>query len=146
MTTSTWMLRYGAALATLNLLWELLQLPLYTLWTVGNTRDISLAVLHCTVGDLLIAGGSLLAALALVRPTGWPPQRSATTALLALAFGVGYTVYSEWYNTTVAHTWSYSAAMPQIASIGLAPVVQWLMVPATAFWWAYRPTPHLHAP
>ncbi len=48
-----------------NLVWEFLQLPLYTLWTTGTRREQVFAVLHCTIGDAMIAGFSLLAALAL---------------------------------------------------------------------------------
>ena len=139
-TTSAWTLRYGGAIAVLNLLWELLQLPLYTLWYEGDARQIVLAVLHCTAGDLLIAGLSLLAALALVRPNGWPRQHSVATSLLTLVLGLGYTVHSEWYNTTVTHLWAYSSHMPQIAGIGLSPIAQWLIIPCAAFWWAHRPS------
>ncbi len=142
MTRSAWTLRYAVSMATLNLLWELLQLPLYTLWSDGSARQIALAVLHCTAGDLLIAGLSLLTALALVRPSGWPQQRSIATGMLTLVFGLGYTVRSEWYNTTVTHQWAYSSHMPQIAGIGMSPIAQWLIIPCVAFWWAHRPAHH----
>jgi len=145
MTRSTWVLRYAVAMATLNLLWELLQLPLYTLWAVGGTREIVFDVLHCTVGDLLIAGLSLLAALALVQPSGWPQQHSIATVLLTLVLGVGYTVHSEWYNTAVTHLWAYSNLMPRIAGIGLSPIAQWLVIPCVAFWWAHRIAPRRQA-
>ena len=139
MTKSAWALRYAASMAVLNLLWELLQLPLYTVWANGSAHEILFAVLHCTAGDLLIAGLSLLAALALVQPHGWPQQRSSATGLLTLALGVGYTVHSEWYNTTVTHLWAYSSHMPQISGIGLSPIAQWIIIPCAAFWWAHRP-------
>ena len=144
MTRSAWTLRYAASMATLNLLWELLQLPLYTLWANGSAHEILFAVLHCTAGDLLIAGLSLLAALVLVRPSGWPQQRSIATVLLTLVFGLGYTVHSEWYNTTVTHAWAYSSRMPMIAGIGLSPIAQWLIIPFVAFWWAHRHTQRGH--
>ena len=38
-----------------NLIWETLQLPLYTIWTAGTPSERAFAVLHCTLGDLLIA-------------------------------------------------------------------------------------------
>ena len=139
MTRSAWTLRYAASMATLNVLWELLQLPLYTVWAVGSAHQIALAVLHCTAGDLMIAGLSLLAALVLVQPSGWPQQRSTATWLLTLVLGLGDTVHSEWYNTTVTHVWAYSSRMPLIAGIGLSPIGQWLIIPCVAFWWAHRP-------
>ena len=90
-------------------------------------------------GDLLIAALSLLAALALVQPSGWPQHRSIATWLLTLVLGLGYTIHSEWYNTTVTHLWAYSSRMPLIAGIGLSPIAQWIAVPCAAFWWAHRP-------
>ena len=45
-----------------NLVWESLQLPLYTLWATGTRREQAFALLHCTIGDAMIAGLSLLAA------------------------------------------------------------------------------------
>lgn len=46
--------RYLPVLAVLNLLWEIAQLPLYTLWTEAISIYIAYAVLHCTIGDVLI--------------------------------------------------------------------------------------------
>ena len=115
-------------------------MPLYTLWSDGSTGQIAFAVLHCSAGDLLIAALSLLGALVLVRPSHWPQQRSVAVWLLTLVFGLGYTIHSEWYNTTVTYLWTYSSSMPQIAGIGLSPIAQWLVIPCVAFWWAHRAT------
>ena len=40
--------------ATGNLVWEALQVPLYTIWWTGTRREIFVAVTHCTGGDALI--------------------------------------------------------------------------------------------
>ncbi len=124
MNRSEWIWRYGASTALLNLCWELLQLPLYSLWVDGSAGEIAYAVLHCTVGDLLIASICLGSAVLLVRPGKWPKAPSVATTLLTVAFGVGYTIHSEWYNTTVAHAWAYSDWMPQVSGIGLSPLAQ----------------------
>jgi hypothetical protein len=39
----------------LDLLWEAAHLPLYAIWTDGTIREKAFAVLHCTMGDVLIA-------------------------------------------------------------------------------------------
>ena len=39
---------YMVASAILHLVWELLQLPLYTIWRTGTAREIAFSVLHCT--------------------------------------------------------------------------------------------------
>jgi hypothetical protein len=48
--------------AGLNLLWEVLQLPLFTVWTTGTMAERGLAVVHRTGGGLLIALVSLFIA------------------------------------------------------------------------------------
>ena len=49
--------RYLAVIAVIHLVWEGVQLPLYTLWTEGTRAAQVFAVLHCTAGDVLIAAG-----------------------------------------------------------------------------------------
>lgn len=57
--------RYLAAMLALNLVWEVAQLPLYTLWVEGTPGEIAFAVLHCTGGDALIAAAALAVAILL---------------------------------------------------------------------------------
>ncbi|HEY9567843.1 MAG TPA: hypothetical protein VIR38_07125 [Thalassobaculum sp.] len=132
--------RYLAVIAVGNLAWEFAQLPLYTIWHGGTPREIAFAALHCTGGDVLIAGAALLGAL-LVAGTGeWPHDRFATVAVLAMLGGLGYTVFSEWLNTEIRASWAYTETMPRLPLIGtgLAPLAQWIVVPLVAFWWARR--------
>ena len=123
----------GASLAA-NLAWEILQLPLFTLWTTGTVRQQVFAVFHCTIGDVMIAGLSLLAALSLVARPTWPSSNVARVYGVSLAVGLGYTIYSEWLNTSVRGSWAYSGLMPTLPFIGtgLSPLMQWLIVPTLA--------------
>ena len=129
--------RFLAALTGLNLVWEIGQLPFYTLWSNGNWREIGIAVAHCTVGDVLIAVASATALLALSR-WRWPlPGRQSAIFLgCFVALGVTYTIFSEWLNTTVRSSWSYSDLMPIVPPLGtgVAPLLQWIVVPMLAFW------------
>ena len=52
--------------------------------------------------------------------------------MLAVAFGIAYTIYSEWLNTTVRQSWAHSPLMPVLPLIGtgLSPILQWLVVPS----------------
>lgn len=122
--------RYLGASAILHLVWEVLQLPLYTIWSEPLAKQ-AFAVLHCTIGDLMIAGLALLTALALVGRSEWPQSGVRPVWLLLLMFGIGYTVYSEWLNVNVRRSWAYSARMPTLPLIGtgLGPFLQWLFVP-----------------
>lgn len=127
-------LRYLAVMAAGNLIWEIAHVPLYTIWLTGTAGEIAYAVLHCTLGDMLIAATTLGLALALCG-RGWPDRNwgpvAATTILLALA----YTVFSEWLNISVRGAWAYRDIMPTLPpySTGLTPLLQWIVVPLIAF-------------
>jgi len=82
---------YLGTIAVGNLLWEALQLPLYTIWTTGTVREQAFAVLHCTMGDILIAMSALTLALITAGDEGWPAVRFPQVAAATLVFGVSYT-------------------------------------------------------
>ena len=121
-----------------HLVWEILQLPFYTLWTTGTTQQKAFAVLHCAAGDAMIAGLSLLAALALFGRPKWPHANAFRVYWTTLVLGGGYTIFSEWLTTVVRGSWSYSELMPvlPLTGTGLAPLLQWLVVPPLALWFA----------
>lgn len=125
--------RYLAATASLNLAWEILQLPLYTLWQKSTPSALAFAVVHCTAGDVLIAFFALLVALALARASDWPATRFWRVAVITCALGLGYTVFSEWNNTVVTRSWEYTSYMPQLWGIGLSPIAQWVIIPGLIF-------------
>jgi len=108
--------------------WEVLQLPLYTVWQ-SDVSTIVLAVAHCTAGDLLIAVGTYALAAVVARTWQWPMRRSAPGVASAIVAGVAYTVFSEWLNVSVRGSWAYAEAMPTIAGIGVSPLLQWVLVP-----------------
>ena len=128
---------YLSVIAIGNLTWEALQLPLYTIWSTGTLREQAFAIMHCTFGDLLIALSALMVALFIAGRPAWPNKRFWLVAGLALAFGVAYTVFSEWLNVVVRASWAYSERMPVISlfgfAIGLSPLLQWLVIPIVAF-------------
>ena len=129
---------YLALTGLLNLFWEILQLPLYTLWEDGTPSTIAFAVVHCTLGDVLIAFFALLAALILSGTTDWPHTRYWKIALVAEVFGITYTVFSEWNNTVITRSWEYSSLMPTISGVGLSPIAQWFLIPSAIFLYLQR--------
>jgi len=133
--------RFLMFVAVASLGWELGHLPLYTIWSEGRVSEILFAVAHCTGGDLLIAGTSLLLALLIAARPSWPDETYRRVAALTVAFAVPYTVFSEWLNTEVRGSWAYSELMPvvPVIHVGLSPLLQWVAVPIAAFWWARRP-------
>lgn len=133
--------RYLVFIAGANLVWETAHLPLYTIWATGDVRELAFAVVHCTAGDVLIATSSVVLAL-LLAGAGWPVSQAARlrVATLAVIFGVGYTVFSEWLNIVVRRSWAYSSLMPVVPVIdtGVSPIAQWVVIPLMGLWWARR--------
>ena len=117
-----------------NLVWEVLQLPLYTIWQDGTLWQ---QVTHCTAGDVLIAATALLLSLLLVGSREWPARHFGRVAVVATVVGVSYTAFSEWLNVGVFGSWAYSRLMPVIsvgdARIGVSPLLQWSIVPPASF-------------
>jgi hypothetical protein len=136
---------YLPSLLALNLAWEMAQLPLYTIWSEASAGEVAFAVAHCTVGDMLIGAAALLIALVVVRAPEVADWHWVRIGAFAVIIGVGYTAVSEWMNTTIRYSWEYSSLMPLVdvrgVALGLAPLVQWLIVPPLALYlarWLYR--------
>ncbi len=125
---------YLSFTAVANLVWEVAQLPLYTLWRTGSTREIVFAIAHCTVGDLVIAASAVLMALAFAGHRDWPLRQFRPVMALTLAIVLAYTGYSEWLNTAVRMSWAYSDLMPivPVLNLGLSPLLQWIAIPTAA--------------
>ena len=125
---------YLGTSAALHLVWEIVQLPLYTIWRSETAREIATAVVHCTAGDLMIAALSLVTSLLLFGNRSWPAERFLIVQMSMLIVGVGYTIYSEWLNTVVRKSWTYTPLMPTLPwiGVGLSPLAQWLIVPSIA--------------
>jgi len=132
--------RYAPLLGVLNLLWEIAQLPLYTLWNEGSPGFIAFAVIHCTLGDVAIGTLALLVALIATRARAVEAWRWRQVALFLVIPAVGYTVLSEWVNTIARGSWAYSALMPLVnlggVEIGLSPLAQWFFIPPVVLWLA----------
>ena len=119
----------------LETLWELAQLPLYTVWRDNGWGWILYSLAHCTAGDLLILLGcyELVALLTLNRH--WVAGRIHPTDALFVLAGASYTVYSELANTGTG-AWEYTEQMPivPVLGIGATPVLQWLLIPPVLLW------------
>ena len=125
-----WTIRLMLTFAGLNLAWEVLQLPLYTLSRSSTAGEIAYAVAHCTAGDVLI--GAAIAAVSWAGIKGISRGPSEWLFLGCFIFlALAYTVFSEWRNVYVAESWAYMPAMPLIPPFGtgLTPLLQWIFVP-----------------
>ncbi len=123
----------------LHFVWELLQTPFYA--QMGGARHWA-AVLRCTRatgGDVLITWGAYAVAAAWGHSRLWlvSPRRRAGLVVFLLA-GLAVTVALEWLNVFVWRNWAYSLEMPVVLGIGLAPFLQWLLVPPFTLWLTRR--------
>lgn len=129
--------RYLVAVAVGNLVWELLQMPLYTIWRTGSWGEIIFAAVHCTGGDILIALSSLTIALLLLGNSNWPTDRFRAVAALTILLGVLCTVFGEYLNVVIRAAWAYSDLMPVVSlfgfELGISPLLQWIAIPTAAF-------------
>lgn len=136
------LLGYVPWLAGLSLAWETAQLPLYTLWKEGEPGYIAFAVVHCTLGDVLIGSAALALALIITRERQAAEWRWLRVATLTALVGTGYTLFSEWMNVTILRSWSYAESMPTLDigsfEIGLSPLSQWLVIPPLALYLARK--------
>ncbi len=114
----------------LNFLWELAQLPLYDLSNDPNRARIATYLLHCVLGDVLIATVLFVLTSIVLRSLDRPVANPWRGGALVISLGLAYTVFSEWYNVYETKAWSYAPHMPLIGGIGLTPLLQWLVVPA----------------
>lgn len=130
---------YLAASVAGHLLWEMAHTPLYTIWRDGTPSQIAFAVAHCTGGDLLIAALSLAPALLIAGRRSWLEGGLAPFAAIVVTFGVGYTIFSEWWNVDIVRRWAYSDLMPRLPwGTGLSPLLQWLVVPIAVLCWVRK--------
>lgn len=129
-------------LALLNLSWETAHLPLYTLWTDALPGELAFAVVHCTLGDLLIGIAAISVALIATRAAALSTWHWPHIAMLTALISAGYTALSEWMNVVALRSWSYAASMPthllREFELGLSPIAQWLAIPPAALWLAAR--------
>lgn len=122
------LVRWAVLALGLHGLWEVAQLPLYSLADDPDRGRVVLYLLHCIGGDVLIATTLFLLAAAMLRDFAWPERRPWRGGTIVIALGLSYTGFSEWHNVYQTHAWSYSQAMPLVFGIGLAPLLQWIAV------------------
>lgn len=130
--------RYLLFAAIAHLIWEFAHLPLYTIWLTGMPGELAFAAVHCTGGDILITLNTIRLSLCVFGGADWPRHRVGRVLARAVAFGVAYTIFSEWLNIEVRESWPYRDLMPVIPLIdaGLSQILQWVFIPVVGYFWA----------
>jgi hypothetical protein len=120
---------WSALAFVLNLTWEIAHVRLYTIWVEADGPGIAWAVLHCSLGDAVIALAMFALAGIVLWHLDWPVSHPWAGGALFVVGALAYTVWSEWHNVYRAGSWGYTASMPTIFGIGLSPLLQWLFLP-----------------
>jgi hypothetical protein len=113
----------------LNLTWEIAQVRLYSIWAESDRLSVAGDLLHCSLGDVLIALAMFALACMVLRRVDWPASRPWTGGAIVVIGALAFTAGSEWYNVYRAGNWGYTANMPMIFGIGVSPLLQWLILP-----------------
>ena len=120
---------WSALAFVLNLVWEIAQVRLYTIWAAADGMSVAWALLHCTLGDVMIALVMFALAGVVLWRADWPASRPWTGGAIVVIGAMAFTAWSEWYNVYRVGNWGYTASMPMIFGIGLSPLLQWLILP-----------------
>jgi len=120
---------WSALAFILHLTWEIAQVRLYTIWAEADGMSVASALLHCSLGDVLIALAMFALAGVVLRRADWPASRPWSGGAIVVIGAMAFTAWSEWINVYRAGSWAYTASMPTIFGIGLSPLLQWLILP-----------------
>ena len=130
----------------LNFAWEILQAPLYAGMADMPHAQVTRACLQATGGDaviMLIAYGSVAV---VSRSRRWIDAASGRQLVLFTAIGMSITVAIEWLATHGywIGKWSYLSRMPLVpgTGIGVAPLLQWVVLPPLTVWFVRRQLAH----
>lgn len=121
----------GALLLTLfaHFAWELAQARFFANLSGMPFLRHALICLRASLGDMTIAALAYGAAGLLFRRPHWSLRPSwLLPAAIWVATGLGITVLIELWATETGR-WVYGPSMPVVFGIGLAPLLQWMIVP-----------------
>ena len=120
---------WSALAFALNLAWEIAHVRLYTIWAEADRASVAWALLHCSLGDVVIALAMFALAGIVLWRADWPASRPWTGSAIVVIGAMAFTAWSEWYNVYRTGAWGYTSDMPMIFGIGLSPLLQWLILP-----------------
>ena len=130
----------------LNFAWEILQAPLYAGMADMPHAQVTRACLQATAGDAVLMLLAYGAVAAVARSRRWIVAAGGRQLVLFTTIGVSITAAIEWLATHGywIGKWSYLSAMPLLpgAGIGLAPLLQWVVLPLLTVWFVRRQLAH----
>ncbi len=134
----------------LNYPWELLQVPLYALAPATPAWSVIERCSVAAVGDAAIMLVAFLMIALPARSRWWflRPTRGQVFGFVFLGLLITVSIEHVATTTDPAHGgWRYGPSMPvfPLVGIGLAPLLQWLILPPLSLWFVRRQLAHLRA-
>ncbi|OBX18942.1 hypothetical protein A9995_10405 [Erythrobacter sp. QSSC1-22B] len=129
-----WIATNGFLLA---FLWEMLQMPVYDMGGLSTwqaTKNCAFA----TFGDAGIMVFAYWVATRFAPDRLWLRQWHVRLLATYLSVGMLVTIVVEHFALRSDWGWTYSETMPTIATIGLVPILMWLIVPMVTLAMARR--------
>lgn len=120
-----------AAAVLINLPWEVAQMSLYV-----AEGSVALSLWYCflaSLGDGLLVLLIFAAGWLVFRRRYWFTQPGVRGYLLMLTTGASIAFVIEWVATGIAGQWGYAEGMPLVLGVGLAPLMQMLVLPPLIF-------------
>jgi hypothetical protein len=120
--------------------WEFLQVPFYEDMPAAKHWDAVVFCTQATAGDAAIAVSCFWVVALCWRDRHWLCRPRIGQIGMFIAVGIAVTIVLEWHATAVAGRWAYADAMPVVPVLGtgLAPLLQWLMLPPLMIWLVRR--------
>ena len=126
----------------LNFPWEVLQARLFTGMSDAPYVEAVNGCVQATLGDVVITLLAYWSVAVVAGSRRWILAPTDRKLALFIAIGVSITGVIEWLATSGrwVRSWSYSPNMPVVPGIdiGLAPLVQWVIVPLLVAWFVQR--------
>ena len=124
----------------LNYPWEFLQVPLFKGMATAPHWSAVRFCTRATLGDALIAVFAYWVVSAVIRRRRWITDPRWPQVAAFVGVGLLVTLLFERLATGPLDRWQYADAMPIIPllGIGLAPLLQWLVLPPLLLWFVRR--------
>lgn len=121
-----------------HFVWEMLQVPWFTGMLEASHGAVVWLCIRATGGDVLILLVSFWLASMVRGHRRWLLEGDWQPAAVVVVTGIAVTVAFEWLATGPLERWEYADSMPVVPllGIGLAPLLQWLLLPPLILWLA----------
>ena len=118
----------------LNFVWEMWVVPFYAAIGQMDHWDAIRLCTRAAFGDVVILLAAFWVAAIIARSRNWLVTPRPLPFTVYLGIGLAVTVVFEYLATGVFGRWAYAEAAPVVPVLetGLAPVLQWLLLPPLA--------------